>query len=82
MNNFHVHRFLAAFEHVVRVRGRIENATPQVKAGQPRREKSDVIEFFSKMDAVVHETAAIHLELPLKYAKRLLERAEKGATYA
>jgi hypothetical protein len=79
MNNFHVHPFLAAFEHVVRVRGRIENATP---AGQPRREKSDVIEFFSKMDAVVHETAAIHLELPLKYAKRLLERAEKGATYA
>lgn len=77
-----IDKFLKAFEHVARVRGRIENARPDVRALPPRRELNDVIEFFSEMEAVVRETENIQLAMPAKYARRLLERAESGAIYS
>ena len=53
IQKFKIDKFLKAFEHVARVRGRIENARPEVRAIPPRRELNDVIEFFSEMEAVV-----------------------------
>ena len=82
MQDFRIDRFLVAFEHVARVRGRIENARPEVRRMAPRRDLPDVIEFFSEMEAVLRETRELNLRVPEKYAQRLLDKANSGSVYS